>query len=409
MKLEPQKKVSPPKAWLYDPILKLVAFGCRRMTNMELDNSTTRDFSGPAVMVGAHAGMLDFMFTASAFPNRRLNYVGSEHYFRMKRLRPLLEALGVISKLQFYPDVQAIKNMMRITKQGGIVAIFPAGQTSMCGVPAGIEPGIARLIQKLNVPVIAACAHGSFFTKGRFHGQRALGKCIVETKIILTPDQLSKMTTDEIYAAITAGINYDEYEWQAQTNIEFCGKNRIKGYQFITYKCPKCGEEYTMDCDGTRIWCTSCGNAASVNSAMRFVPENQDCVIFDTLRDWYSWQLDFIKNDTASADFCMRERVVLRALSPKSKFVECGEGEIMLTHETISYNGTYFGRDFSYSVKNSVLPGLMGDTGAYFEIFNPCEGPLRFYPSDGHAVAKWKQTQEYIYYLQTCNATTTTL
>lgn len=369
----------------------------RGVFGLEVDNSATRDWSGPAVLVINHQGLLDFLLAAAAFPGHEISYVGSERYFQNPRLGALLRKLGVISKLQFYPDAGAIKSIMRRIRDGGIVGIFPAGQTSMCGVPGAIGPGIGRLCRKLKVPVLCAHINGSFLTLSRHSGtQCSRGACRVQTGVVLTPEQMAAMTDEQVYEAIRRAIDYDEYAWQSTRKARFKGRHRAAGYENLCYRCPRCGGECAFQTQGDRLICRQCGNEAVVEESMFLRPARAGCKVFPTLRDWYRWQEEVLVAEL-TPDFSMEDEVELRSLSPKGKFVPAGRGRMKLTPQSIRYEGTFQGQAFAYEVQNRALPGLMGTTGSHFELHHPQHGSLRFYPAEGRKVAKWKQYQEYFF------------
>ena len=151
-----ENRSHPPCRWGYRGAMAVIRPMLRWVFHMRVENQATQGFEGPAVLEMNHQGLLDFLLAAAAFPQREISYVGSQRYFQNPRLARLLRWLGVIPKLQFYPDAGAIKNIMRRIKEGGLVGIFPAGQTSMSGVPGAVphakSAGAVRSHQRL-VPI----------------------------------------------------------------------------------------------------------------------------------------------------------------------------------------------------------------------------------------------------------------
>ena len=393
-----ENRSHPPCRWGYRGAMAVIRPMLRWVFHMRVENQATQGFEGPAVLVMNHQGLLDFLLAAAAFPQREISYVSSQRYFQNPRLARLLRWLGVIPKLQFYPDAGAIKNIMRRIKEGGLVGIFPAGQTSMSGVPGAVGPGIGRLCRKLKVPVLCAHINGSFLSLSRHSGtQFSRGACVVRTSVVLTPDQMAAMTDEQVFEAIRAAIDYDDYAWQQQEQAKFRGKHRAAGYENLCYRCPRCGAECSYRTKGDRLFCESCGNEAVVEESMFLRPAKEDCRVFSTLRDWYAWQEEELRAQLEQGPFRMEDPVELRRLGPKGKFIPAGQGTMTLTPEAICYEGRLDGQPFRYEVPNRALPGLMGTTGSHFELHHPQQGALRFYPRDGRKVAKWKQCQEYFF------------
>lgn len=136
-----------PCRWLYRGAMGVIRPLLQGIFGLEVENARTLGWSGPAVLVIDHQGLLDFLLAAAAFPDREISYVGSERYFQNPRLGALLHKLGVISKRQFYPDAGAIKSIMRRIKEGGLVGVSSLRGRPLCAVCRG---PLAR--------VLAACA-----------------------------------------------------------------------------------------------------------------------------------------------------------------------------------------------------------------------------------------------------------
>lgn len=383
-------KAKPPRRWLYRAAIMAARPALKVFLGLEINNQATQQLEGPAVVVANHQGMLDFILVAAALPQREISFVASMQYFDRWWLRWLLNWMGVIPKRQFYPDLGAVKNIIARVRQGGVVGIFPAGQTSMCGVPGLVGDGIGRLCRKLRVPVVCVHLDGAFFSMSRLCGFHICrGLCHATTSLLLTPEQMSQMTDDQVAQAIRQAIDYDEYAWAQQNRPHYKGKRAI-GYENLCWRCPKCGAEYSFRSSGSRLLCESCGNEAIVEPSMTLVPARPDCRVLPTLRDWYAWQRGLLEQQT-EPEFWMEEPVSLRLGGRQ------GQGRMALTRREIRYDGSLDGLPFSFSVENRALPGLLSSSRGYFEIYSARHGVLRFYPRDRRSVAKWKQCQEYLY------------
>ena len=383
-------RAKPPRRWVYRAAMMAARPTLKLFLGLEIDNQATQGMEGPAVVVANHQGMLDFILTAVAFPQWEISFVAFMQYFERRWLRWLLNWMGAIPKRQFYPDLGAVKSIIARIRQGGVVGIFPAGQTSMCGVPGPVGDGIGRLCRKLKAPVVCVHLDGAFFSMSRLCGFRVCrGLCRVSTSLLLTPEQLAQMTDDEAAQAIRQAIDYDEYAWAEKTRPHYKGK-RAAGYENLCWRCPKCGAEFSFRSRGSRLFCENCGNEALVDPTMLLRPARPDCQVFSTLRDWYAWQRRLLEQ-ADGPDFVMSEPVELRLGARR------GRGMMTLTRREIRYDGFLEGLPFSVSVENRLLPGLLASSRGYFEIYNASHGAMRFYPADGRRVAKWKQCQEYLY------------
>ncbi len=203
-----ENRSHPPCRWGYRGAMAVIRPMLRWVFHMRVENQATQGFEGPAVLVMNHQGLLDFLLAAAAFPQREISYVGSQRVFSKPAAGPPAALAGRHSQAPMLPDAGAIKNIMRRIKEGGLVGIFPAGQTSMSGVPGAVGPGIGRLCRKLKVPVLCAHINGSFLSLSRHSGtQFSRGACVARTSVVLTPDQMAAMTDEQVFEAIRAAID----------------------------------------------------------------------------------------------------------------------------------------------------------------------------------------------------------
>jgi len=91
--------------------------------------------------------------------------MGKKELFRNKVLSKFLLKLGVIPVDRGDSDISAIKNSLRILKNGGVLGIFPEGTRVQSYDLANVKPGVALLTVKsksLVVPVNIASNYKLF-------------------------------------------------------------------------------------------------------------------------------------------------------------------------------------------------------------------------------------------------------
>ena len=392
-----RKKTKTPPA-LYGLVRGIARIFCRLALGYRVRYADAIPATGPLMVVGSHAGMMDALLMAAAVKNRRLNFVTTERFFRMRGVGPIFRFFGVIPRIQFQADPRSISAMLRVTKDGGAVGLFPGGQTSMCGVPGYMPPAIARLLKRSRATVVALRLSGSFLTKPRFQSGFNRGKSEGEVSVLFTPEQLAAASEAEIYTKLCAALHYDDYAWQAETGARFRGRALARGYDSVIYRCPKCGAQYRMESRGNTFTCTACGSGARVGRDMRMVPLDGSSVIFPTLRDWYGWQSAFLAReiDDASAPFRM-EATAKAELYAGSKRYDAGGGVLWLDREHIGFEGRLAGKEAAFSIPHRSLFGMAADTAAYLELYHPDLGLVRLLPENGKTVIAFKTAQEYLY------------
>lgn len=352
---------------------------------------------GPLLVVASHQGMMDFMTVAEALPGRRVQFIATRRYFRNRLMRLFFRIDGAIPKTQFYPDPAGIAAVFRILREGGTVALFPAGQTSVCGLPETVSPVIARLVKRAGAPVCAVRQHGGFYTLPRFRAHRfCFGRVEAEVSVILTPKELQTLSEGEIYRTLCDAIHFDEAAWQARTGARFRGRHRAEGLENALWCCPRCGTEFSLHGEGNDLICGCCGNRARLGSDMRFVPAMPADHMLPTVTDWYLWQEELLRAATAAPEF--RLETEAEALSwDGNGFALHGTGQLLLTGSEICYTGGWEGESVKLKARHESLPGLTTAHGGYIEIYHDRYGLVRYRLPVAAVLPKWKQAQEYLH------------
>lgn len=352
---------------------------------------------GPLLVVASHQGMLDFLTVAEALPGRRVQFIVTRRYFRNPLMRFFFRIDGAVPKTQFHPDPAGIAAMLRILKRGGTVALFPAGQTSVCGLPETISPAVARLAKRAGAPVCAVRQHGGFYTMPRLRPNRpCFGKIEAETRVILTPEQLKTLPEEEIYRIICDAIHFDEDAWQQRTGALFRGEHRAEGLERALWLCPRCGAEFALSGRGNELSCKRCNNIVRIGMDMRFSSVTGDGFIPSTVSEWYLWQEERLKQELADPEFALEASA--EAFSWEGgRYISRGTGTLRLDAALISYSGGWDGETVTLSLRHETLPGLTTEIGGVLEIHNEKYGLVRCRLNNAGALPKWKQAQEYLH------------
>jgi len=392
-----RKKTKKPPL-LYGAVRWLFRVFCRIFLGFRVRYEDAVPATGPLMVVGSHAGMMDALFMGAAIKNRRLNFVTTERFFHLRGVGPLFRFFGVIPRIQFQADPRSISTMLRVVKDGGAIGLFPGGQTSMCGVPGYMPPAIARLLKRSGATVVALRLNGSFFTKSRFQSGLNRGKSEGVVSVLFTPAQLESASETDIYAKLCEALHYDDYAWQKESGARYKGRALARGYEAVIYRCPKCGAQYRMESRGDTFVCLDCGSGAKVGRDMHMTPLDAQSVIFPTLRDWYRWQSARIEGeiDDESAPFRMEAPAKAQLYRGSERF-EAGGGTLWLDREHIGFESGIGEREMSFSIPHRSLFGMAADTALYLELYHPDLGLVRLLPENGKTVIAFKTAQEYLY------------
>lgn len=312
---------------------------------------------GPAFLIWNHQSRRDHTFLTTACFPRRLSIVAEYTSFFRHHLHWPFKMMSILPKKVFCNDLNGVRAMRTIIKKNGIVAFSPEGTSSIFGDNQPIVPGTGRFIQAFGIPVYCMSLKGSYLTNNKICEDDRLGHVYGELKLLFSPEDLKKLTADEIEAKINETFRHDDYKWNKTAHIKYDSKGEIcKNLADMCYKCPKCGKE-TMISEHNYIKCTECGNGATMDDYYDFHPFDDTCVIPDTPSDWAHMERQAIIDEIrANPDYCWKFHVKLGYL-PKDHFVAkgqiseiCGEGDYWIDHKGVHYKGTKCGEPWSFDL-----------------------------------------------------------
>ena len=92
-------------------------------------------------------------------------------------------------------------------------------------------------------------------------------------KLLFSKDDVARLSVEEMDDIINEKFRIDEYAWGKENKIKWKTNGRIcHRLEDLCYKCPKCGSEFTMKGEGDKIYCTKCGNGATMDDYYEFHP-----------------------------------------------------------------------------------------------------------------------------------------
>lgn len=396
--MDQKEKTLRPTNWVYNAAITLFGFCWWLLFGARYGRKDINGIHGPFIAVCNHPSNLDGFTAMLALRAYKVNVVVAEFYFRYRVLRWFFGKIGAIPKSQFTNDIKAIQSMLRVIRDGGNLLIFPGGQSSFAGIGTYIHPGIAKLVKKLGVPVVDLHIEGSYFTFPKWCSFIRPGKVSVTTRILYTPEQLAQLTPAEIEQGIKDAVAYDEYAVQQRAKVRFFAAKSARGLHTILYKCPNCGNEFSIRSKGSRLWCAHCGGTVHLNRYGLFDRERNDSIRFSSPADWYRWQLETLKKQALLEGFELRTQTriwVFNRLHGGYRFL--GRGEAVLNREGFSFKGLHHksGEAFTLSVHSKNLLAIPALPGHHIKICHP-DGMYMLKPENGLHSIKWVLTQDIL-------------
>lgn len=187
-------------------------------------------------------------------------------------------------------DLAAVRNCIRVAREGGTIAIFPEGNRTYGGRPCYIKPAIAKLARSLKMPVAFLRIEGGYGVHPRWSDCIRRGPMRAYVSRVMEPEELRAMTDEQLYTLMQEELWQDE----ATADGPYRHKHAAEYLERAMYVCPFCGLS-EFESHGDIIACKRCGRK------IRYTPTKElEGIGFSFphrfAADWYDAQCDFINH-----------------------------------------------------------------------------------------------------------------
>lgn len=244
----------------------------------------------PYLILYNHQTGFDQFFVALAFRGP-VYYVATEDIFSLGFLSSLLRFLvAPIPIKKQTTDISAVKNCVRVAKEGGTIAIAPEGNRTFHGRTVYINPSIVSLIKVLKMPVAFFRIEGGFGVHPRWSDVIRKGKMRAYVSDVLEPETIKAMTDEELASYVQEKLYVDE----AKADAHFYHEKNAEYMERLFYVCPYCGLS-EFETHNNLITCKKCGKQMEYTSSKELKGVGFDFP-FRFIADWYDYQCDYIHN-----------------------------------------------------------------------------------------------------------------
>ncbi len=185
-------------------------------------------------------------------------------------------------------DIVAVKNCLRVAREGGTIAIAPEGNRTYSGRTEYMNPAIVPLAKKLHLPLVLYRIEGGYGAQPRWSDVVRKGSVRAYVYRVIEPAEYDAMTDDELLSAIEDGLAVDE-----ATDVRiYRHKKRAEYLERAVYVCPYCGLS-SFESHGHIIACCSCGRQIEYTPTTRLHGQGFDFP-FAYVADWYQYQKDYV-------------------------------------------------------------------------------------------------------------------
>lgn len=154
--------------------------------------------------------------------------------------------------------------MIKSLKEDHSVVLFPEGNRSFHGITGYIPPVTGKLVKTSRAALVTYRFEGGYFTQPRWGSSFRKGRLKGILAGYYSPEQLKKMSAEEITSLIKQDLYENAYESQKKDPVAFSGKNYCSGLEALLYHCPECHHNTTLQSDSNQLTC-SCGFHAKLD------------------------------------------------------------------------------------------------------------------------------------------------
>ena len=242
------------------------------------------------LIVMNHQTGFDQFFPCMAF-RQPLYFIASEDIFSIGWVSRLLTWLvAPIPIRKQTTDIQAVKNCIKVAKEGGSICLAPEGNRTFHGRTIYMNPSIGSLARKLALPIAVFRIEGGFGIQPRWSDVVRKGRMRGYVSQVIEPEEFKDLTAHELYERIEKALYVDE----GREAGPYVHKKAAEYLERAMYVCPYCGlSEFESHDDLIR--CKKC------NRQIRYTPTTAlEGVGFEFphkfVADWYDYQCEFVNN-----------------------------------------------------------------------------------------------------------------
>lgn len=323
----------------------------------------------PSIVLCNHGSFIDFIYAAAILKKIRPHFVVARLYFYHRILGWVLRKLGCFPKSMFTLDLESTKNCLRVLKDGEVLGMMPEARLSTVGRFEDIQDGTYSFLKKSRVPVYTIKLHGDYFADPKWgKGMRRGALVEAELDLLFNPEQIDRLSVEELKAAVEQRLDYDEFRWlETRPEVRYRSKKLAEGLENVLTLCPVCGKKHTIQTKGMEILCKNCGRLTVLDNRYGFAEGFR----FANFAQWYHWQKEVLRQEILeNKDFSLQSPVELRLPGDgKSLTRSAGQGVCVLNREGLRYTGTKDGQDVDISFPLRQVYRLLFGAGENFEVY----------------------------------------
>ena len=343
----------------------------------------------PYLLIANHTtNFLDVFLLALTVGKTPVAFVGSEHIRRSGLLGFIVRRyFTLISRPKGAQALSTVREILNTLRNGMPVCLFAEGNCSWDGRSIPVVEGTGTLVRACGAPLITYRVEGGYLCHPRWAKGSKKGKITARQVGFYPPEELKKLSSQQVNALIDRDIREDAWETQRKNLQRAKGRRRAETIERFLYLCPSCKRIGTLRSRREKFSC-SCGKSWEYTETGFLKPDKP----FSTLAEWEDWQKealrenDFVRDDLGDRLFSDTDCVLSR-IEKDAKVL--GRGDLIEREGKIECAGHGFDLDGISSmdmIKHDLIVFTACD--GYYQIRARGRTNLRKY------VESWKARKE---------------
>lgn len=379
-----------PNALLYG-IVKLVStLACKFLYPLKVGGNQLTGTSGRRILICNHEASIDFLPVYAAVKERCHMVASNSIVMSIPVVAPLAARAGVICKNQFQTTISDMRKMKLVVDNGGLLVLFPAGMMTESGTSTPIPRATAKALKWLDADVYVGKVGGTYLTSPKWSKVCRKGKITLDIYKLASREEFAALTVEQAEALVDEHLAFDAYRANEVNRVPYKNGDNVEGLEQVLFRCPACGEDFTIGAQGNKLSCTACGFAAESDEYGLLHDPAGGEPLFRYPSDWYDRIqreiCDLVAGDpgyefTTQAD-------IYKINDKRHRYEKAGRGTVTMTFERFVLSGELFGEEFYQEIPTAPFPILPFQPGKRFEI--QCGRDIfRICPDDPRVVMQW--------------------
>lgn len=306
----------------------------------------------PCLFLMNHSGFIDMKIASSILFPRPFNIVCTTDGFVGKGW--LMRLIGCIPTQKFVRDLTLVKDMVYTVKElKSSVLMYPEAGYSLDGCAGPLPKSLGRCIKLMGVPVVMIRTDGAFSHEPLYNSlQQRKMKITAEMEYVLSPEEIERLSADEINDIVAGCFSFDSFRWQQQNMVRIPEKFRADGLNRVLYKCPHCLAEGKMKGEGVFLTCESCGAEYELDEYgwLRCLTGEGK---FDHVPDWFRWQRECVRKELEDGTYLLDTDVDIAIQVNLNGVYKIGSGHLTHNIDGFHLTGADGKLDYSQSAVHS--------------------------------------------------------